>query len=140
MATERQRAEMQMLREAYDGFERRDFDQVRRVMDPGVELLGFLPGLTSPPRGFDSYMEWVEALFEAWEDWQQELVDIEPVGHRHYLARVHVRARGKGSGVPVEDDVVHMIDVVGGRVVRYHVYPGYDQALEAAHKGEAGDE
>ncbi len=42
------------------------------------------------------------------------------------------RARGKGSGVPVERDIFHVWTFAGGKATKLHAFDGRQEAMDAA--------
>jgi hypothetical protein len=71
------------------------------------------------------------AWSEAWGETDYEVKKIELLDDRNLLAFIRQKAVGAGSGVPVEIDVVYLIEIVGERATRFEVYSGRDAALAA---------
>ena len=59
----------------------------------------------------------------------EELTDCE---NENVLVRMHQKARGAGSGVPVEFDTWFLYSVSGGKISRLEMFNYKDKALEAA--------
>lgn len=62
---------------------------------------------------------------------------MEPVGERHVVATVHQTATGKGSGIPVEMDMVYLIGIAKEKLVALHLYLTKEEAVEAAERRES---
>ena len=56
---------------------------------------------------------------------------MEAIDERHVLVAVHQTATGAGSGVPVELDVVFLIEFEGGQAIRFQIHASRDSALAA---------
>jgi ketosteroid isomerase-like protein len=72
-------------------------------------------------------LDWVEG-FDEWSVTTAEVIDA---GDR-VVARIHQSARGKASGVPVEEDWWFVYGVRDGKIARVEMYRSRDKALEAA--------
>jgi ketosteroid isomerase-like protein len=66
---------------------------------------------------------------------------MEPVGERHVVVDVLQRGRGRSSGVPVDQHLGQMWEIVGGKIVAFHLYPSPAEAVRAGEQreGEAGE-
>lgn len=74
---------------------------------------------------------------EAWEDFQNEILRVEPVGRRHVVVDVHQRGTGRGSRVAVNREVSMLCEIRGGRMVRFHLYSTHERALAVARQGDS---
>jgi hypothetical protein len=83
-------------------------------------------------------VQWVSRWLEAWESFEVEPRDFEPVGEYHVLIDVLQHGIGKGSGIEVEMQAFYMIEVGDGMAKRVHLYPDREVALAAAEAGESG--
>ena len=116
---------------------RGDTDAVRDVLHPEVEI-------HSPPevgnagtyRGLDGYREWEGLWMEAWENFDNEILNAEPVGRQHVVLDAHQHATGRGSGVEVDRKVSMLLEIRDARMLRFHIYPTHEQALAVARQGE----
>lgn len=126
---------VQVLRQAYSAFNRGVVDGFMDLLDEHVELR---PPPTSvepePLRGREAVREYLAPNMFEFQTADPQEIDEE--GDR-ILVVAHVRARGRGSGIEVDDTVFHVWTVVGDRVVRFDVYTDRDQAL-AAFRNESG--
>jgi ketosteroid isomerase-like protein len=122
--------------EVYRAFRGRDRQSVLAVYDPDVEwnMDGYpaWPGKQSY-RGVDGIEEFFRDWLHDFDGYEAEALDVLDLGDR-VLVTVHDRARGKGSGVPIER---HHAQVWSfneeGRVTRIEVFESRDAAL-AAHR------
>jgi len=124
---------VELVRRAYRDFRRGSFDLdlvhpdavwdlTARVFDPRIY------------RGRDGVREFVRDALEVWEEWFVEPEQIME-GPDTVVAAVHTRARGRGSGVVVEDRAVNVWRFQDGKVIGFKVYRDLDEALRSAGIG-----
>jgi ketosteroid isomerase-like protein len=135
---DRQRRNVEVVREGVEAFGRRDFDALLAltVEDFEVYLPQNLPNSGSYV-GHDGFRTWIDQWLEAWDDFEVEIVDARPVGARHVIAHVRQSGRGKGSGIPVQMEVAYLWEVREGRFAAMQLYTSRDEALRAAEQREA---
>jgi ketosteroid isomerase-like protein len=128
-----------IVRAGLEAFQRGDVESFLAFLDPEVELIS-PPELPNPAHstGRDGYVQWYGRWLEAWETFEVEAEEFEPVGERHVVMRVIQRGVGKGSGIEVEMPAFYMLEVEGGMATRVHLYADREQAVAAAEAGEAG--
>jgi ketosteroid isomerase-like protein len=121
------------LREGYAAYNRGDFERILELLDEEVELV---PPPNSPEpgplRGRDAVREYMAPnLFD-----QQSAVPTEFIeeGDR-ILVSVHARARGRGSGVEIDQAAFHVWTLTGERAVRFEVHVDREAALAALRGG-----
>ena len=119
---------------ALDAFKRRDVDALVALLSPDVvwEENPDLPGLREVYRGRAEVREWMVAVLEVLENLQVELAELAELGDDRIFAEGVLRARGKGSGVPVELRVWMVLWFAESKITRRQVSWSRDQALEAA--------
>jgi ketosteroid isomerase-like protein len=126
-------------REGMAAFRRGDIEAFLALLDPEVEVF-------SPPEfpnsgrfsGREGYLRWTSQWLDAWETFDVEAQDFEPVGDHHVLIPVVQRGKGKGSGVEVEMRACYMLEYRDGLVRRMHLYPDRETAVQAARDGGSG--
>ena len=72
--------------------------------------------------------DWIETV----DGWQIEVEDVIAGTGDRVVVTVRVVARGRGSGVPVYQQVFSVITVRDGKIARIHDYTERAEALEAA--------
>jgi ketosteroid isomerase-like protein len=123
---------VRLAQEGFDAFNRGDVDAVLAMLDPEVEVFASADFPNSGTfHGREGYLRWVGEWLEAWDRFEIEVLEIEPVGDAHVISLVHQRGRGRGSGIEVTQDVAFMWEVQDARAVRLHLYPDRDAALAA---------
>src|SRR3954447_232036 len=127
-----------LSRNATEVFRRGDIETFLATRDPEVEIFS-PPDLPNPGRfvGREGWIEWTSQWFDAWADFDVEIESYEPVGERHVLMSARQRAKGAGSGVPVEmRGVYYLAEYRDGLATRFHLYADREEALEVAKTGE----
>jgi ketosteroid isomerase-like protein len=129
--SERER-NLELVRSAFEAFDASDTPRLVSTLHPEVECHVSPRMMNSGTwHGVDGYLEMTGAWFEAWEGLRYEVIDLETPDDRHVLATMRQIAKGRGSGVPVEMDVVFLFEVDDGRARRFHVHPDRESALAA---------
>jgi ketosteroid isomerase-like protein len=114
---------------AYDSFNRGELEPILEILHPDVE---WIPPPTSldprPLRGRDAVREYLAPnFFES-----QTAEPLETIEHDNRLLVVaRVRARGRGSGVELDQTAYHVLTIEEGRAVRFEVHVDRAEALRA---------
>lgn len=133
----RQQRNVERARSLLDAFQRGDLEAARDFIDPRSEVTSDPVGInTGTYRGYDGYMTWLGQWLEAWEGFEIEIEAMVPVGERHVVVDVHQSGRGRLSGVPVDQQLGQMWEIVDGKVMAFHLYPGHGEAVRAAEQRE----
>lgn len=132
---------IEVLRRGIQSYNAGDTGAVLASLAPDV-VCETADGLGNPGRyhGHGGYREWVADWLEAWEDFQNEPLEIVPVGERHVVARVRGSARGRGSGIEVAMEVGWVYEMRDDLCVFMSVRPTFEQALAMAREREGTDE
>jgi uncharacterized protein len=119
---------VEIVRRGYEAFNRGDIQTTLALFDPRVEVhlaregqqvLG--PDFSSVYRGLDGFMEFLGQLQAAWETWSWEPEEFIDAGDR-VLVMVRMRAKGKSSGVEIDQPTAHVCTLEDGRLVRHETY------------------
>jgi ketosteroid isomerase-like protein len=129
---------VELIRLGIAAYNAGDVDAVVALLDEDVEIY-------SPPdflnagrfHGHEGFLRWNEAWNEAWESFAIQIEAIEPVGEDHIVAAVRQRARGRGSGIEIDQHVAYLWEVRHERCVYQALYPDVEQAMADAHRREA---
>jgi hypothetical protein len=123
---------VRIVREGYDGWNRRDFDAMVRRMAPDVvwKTAGVFPGLKPIYRGHDGVRRFWNSMQEAWD-----VIEIRPKrfveDDDKVLAEIHFHAKGRASGAEVKMDWLHVFTFEDDLVVTVAGYRAIDEALAA---------
>jgi ketosteroid isomerase-like protein len=119
----------EVIRTAYSAFSRGEVDPVLELLHPDVEWHPPPSSLEPHPvRGRDAVREYLAPNF--FESQSAEPLEVMEEGDR-VLVVARVRARGRGSGVEVDQTVYHLWTVVDDRAARFAAFVDRDQALAA---------
>ena len=84
--------------------------------------------------GLDGFAKWMKEWNEAWSVITIDVTKVEEIEGRFLMVEAHQKAVGSGSGVPVEMDVIQLIEVRDGKIARFNLYP--DRAMADAALAE----
>ena len=128
-------ANVELARDAYGAWSRADFDAVEAMV---AEDLEFVPAVAAgveggSVRGRDEVRAFFERLSETWETFQVEPDEFREVGDR-VLILGHVRAKGRGSGLELDQPMLSVIWFRDGKIGRIQSFLDEDAAREAAER------
>jgi ketosteroid isomerase-like protein len=119
-----------------EAWARGDAETWLSALDPAVEVHSSQEvGNAGTYRGVAGYRTWEGRWMEAWEDFQNEILRVVPVGQRHVVVDARQRGRGRGSGVEVNREVSMLFEIREGRMVRFHLYSTHERAVSVARQG-----
>ena len=125
------RENVEIVDRAIAAYGRRDEALDRSLFDPEIEVWESpeLPGEFAG-KGYDNLVRGRETVLDSFEDWSVESEKFFDLGER-ILVFTRFRARGKGSGVPVDAPMANLVTVRGRRVVKWGLFGDRREALEA---------
>ena len=93
-----------------------------------------VPSIPSVVRGRDELRAWIHQWYEEpWEgQLQMDVERIEELDDGRVLALLTLRAKGRGSGIPVDTEYAHILTFRERRCLRVDGFPSWEQALAAA--------
>jgi ketosteroid isomerase-like protein len=117
----------------------RDATPLRDLIDPEFE---FAPHITGGHEGvefhgFEGVLSFIGVQAETWEGLRAELSEVRASGDV-VVAVGTIRARGRASGVDVEEPTVWLCRIRDGRILRLEAHPARDPARVAWALAEAG--
>ena len=81
--------------------------------------------------GRDAVLAYIQRFEEPWDDYELEAEEFIDAGDR-VVVTVHIKGRGKGSGVEIDARSHQVHTLRDGKLVRMDEYLDRDEALEAA--------
>jgi ketosteroid isomerase-like protein len=93
------------------------------------------PGLAAEPdlyRGADGVRRWFESFYEVMDEVRVEASELEQVGDDVVVANLRVSARGRATGLELDQAAVGLARVADGKVKELQFFTERDQALAAA--------
>ena len=115
---------------AYEAWSRRDVEALLEVVHPDAEarpILGANIG-ASVYRGHDGLREWFRDLHQEWESFQTRVTRIDERGD-WVLCSIDVHARGRASGVVIEGEMYHLVELRDGLIVRLEAFMDRAEAM-----------
>jgi ketosteroid isomerase-like protein len=116
---------------AYDSFNRGEVEPILDLLHPDVEWIPPPSSLEPRPlRGRDAVREYLAPnFFES-----QTAEPLETIEHANRLLVVaRVRARGRGSGIELDQTAYHILTIEDGRAVRFELHVDRAEAMRALH-------
>jgi uncharacterized protein len=127
---------LEIVRRAFEAFNRRDMTAFLDLLDPDVEWVPILAVLEGRVyRGHKDVQRWVEDLDPDWEFFEVYHEELRDLGDR-VLIFGHWRARGRASGVESEQPGIWLYEMKGGKVVRMRTFTDRGEGLKAASHPE----
>ena len=131
--SERER-NVELVRTAFEVFERRDLAAVRTMASDDAEFGGApeLPNSGSY-RGYEGFLTWIAQWLDAWDEFRIDVIDARALDDEHVVVDVNQTGRGAGSGVEVtQRGLAYLVTLRGGLIVRLYLYPDRAAAVAAA--------
>ena len=120
---------------AIDAVNRRDLDALLDLMDEDVEAGSRIAAMEGGLHGHDGIRRWWENWFDAFPDYQLEVVETRDRGDA-VVATLRAVGHGAGRDLPVEDKIFHASRWRARRCVWWRVFVAEAEALEAAGLSE----
>lgn len=123
---------VRLIRQAFADFKARNVAGLASFLHPEVES-HVSPSLANSGtfHGVAGFVEMNTGWEEAFQNVRYEIRDIDLVDDRNALVDVHQEAEGAGSGVPVELDVVFLIEFEGDQAIRFQIHANREEAMAA---------
>jgi ketosteroid isomerase-like protein len=131
---------VEIVRRLWEEWERRNSEAVFALYDPAIvwsgdATHGALEGLGGVYHGHDGVRQFFREVLESFDNYQAHAETIEETGDR-VLVGIRTSARGKGSGIAVEQHRWNVYELKDGLVVRVQIFETKAEALEAAGLSE----
>jgi uncharacterized protein len=125
-------ANVKLIRGAFERWNGGDRTPPLELIDPEVEIRTAIGDAFSgePFRGHQGAREWLAALdenFETWELLPEEFMDRGDT----VVATGRLHARGRGSGIELDQEVGWVFEIREGRMLRLHTFLDREEALAA---------
>ena len=130
------RENVEILRRAWDAFDRGDIDEGLEVFATDVEwdvsrdIWGGIVG-GGHYKGTDGVLAWLRDLYSAWETFEMVAEEVIDAGDDQVIGVLSARGRGRTSGIEVEHHPGGVTTLREGKIVRVVWFPSREEALEA---------
>ncbi len=81
--------------------------------------------------GHDGFREFIDEWSATWESWELEAEDMREIGDQ-VLVLTHVRAKGRGSGVAIDEAFAHLFEFRDGLICRAQTFFDRGEAIAFA--------
>jgi ketosteroid isomerase-like protein len=119
----------ELIREIWDRWNRGDREFDAEIIDPEIEIESALAGGTYV--GAAGVLKWIEEIEAQFSDWQLRIDRIEELDDGKLAVTGGVAARGRQSGVALEQPLTWIVEVEDGRIRRLRNLLGHRSADEA---------
>jgi ketosteroid isomerase-like protein len=128
---------VEIVRRSMEAVNEGDIDRAFSFADPGAELhsaiIGGAEGRTY--RGLAGFRQWYTDAMESFTDLRTELTEFRDLGDR-VLAFGRIRARGRESGLQLDQETGWVVTFRRGRVVKAEGFLSRAEAVQAAGLSE----
>jgi ketosteroid isomerase-like protein len=123
---------VEIVRAAFDAFERDDVNGVLSLCDPEIEITQAADLLGAPQHqhGHAGMLEAFAVWPEQWDDYRIEIIGMTDLGDQ-VMVKQMARGRGKGTGIPVEMLFTFLFLVRAGKIKEWRIFTREDEALKA---------
>lgn len=101
----------------------REYDP--EIIDPEIEIHSALTGQVF--RGEEGIGRWVAEIDDQFEAWDLAIEEIAQLAPDDYMARGSVRARGRQSGLDLDQQITWRVTLRDGRLLRLENSIGWKQ-------------
>jgi uncharacterized protein len=95
-----------------------DVEAALAVLDPEVEFESMLDVGGRPYVGHGGIREYFEDAASAWDEWSVDVHRVEALPDGRVRIEMTMHARGRGSGVPLEEEATHIWTLRDGKLLR----------------------
>jgi ketosteroid isomerase-like protein len=126
-----------LVRRAFEAFERSDFDAILDMCDEGIVIRQprELPGAPETQHGHSGVLEAFELWPQQWDDYGIEILYLRDVDD-HVVAHTRQWGRGKSSGIKLELPLTFVFTIRSGKIVEWQLFLREEDAIEAVGPGE----
>ena len=125
--------DVETVRSGLSALNRRDVDAMLATLQPDCELIPLRAVLEGTVyHGYDGLRQWLTDMAEDWDDLRIDSDEVRALGGGRVLVLGRFRARGKSSGVSIDQPAAWICELVDGKVARIRFFADADVALDAA--------
>jgi ketosteroid isomerase-like protein len=132
---------VEIIRRSFERWMRGDLEGWLETIHPEIEWdisTHPLPDVPNRGRGREALAtDMLATYLSGWNDYSAELKEIFGTDG-HVIAVLHETATMRGTGAPLERDLVQLWTVRGRKAVFLRVFRSKDDALEAARRSDGG--
>jgi ketosteroid isomerase-like protein len=124
---------VEVIRQVYERINAWDIEGGMHLADPEIELRTRFTAVAGRPyRGLEGVRQWFADVGETLEEVEQTPTRFIEVDDERTISVVDFHARGRGSGVVIEQEIAVIFTIRDGKILTLETYPSVDEALAAA--------
>ena len=129
-------ADVETIRSGLAALNRRDVEGMVATLRPDAELVPLRAVLDGTVyRGHDGLRRWLADMAEDWDDLRIECDELRGLAGSRVLVLGRFHARGKSSGVRLDQPAAWICELSDGKVARIRFFADATAALEEAESG-----
>ena len=122
-----------LIREGYAALNRLDVEWLSARMHPDLEFTSRFSGLSGRTyKGVGAFEQWFADVTESWDSIEQNPERLIDLDAERTAVEVRFKARGRGSGVEVDQRIAFVFTLRDGKVTRIDPYDSFEDALADA--------
>jgi ketosteroid isomerase-like protein len=126
-------ADVETIRAGLAALNRRDLDAMLATLQPDAEMVPLRAVLEGTVyRGHDGLRRWLADMDEDWEDLRIDTDEVRSLESGVVLVVGRFHARGKSSGVTLDESAAWICEVADGKLARVRFFADAASALSAA--------
>jgi ketosteroid isomerase-like protein len=103
------------------------------TVDPEVELHSPLTSTRGAPyRGHAGFSQWLRDIDEQFAEWELRVAEWKPLEDGRLLGLGEIHARGRESGVELDQDLAWLFSFRRDKLLRYDAFYDHDEGRRAA--------
>jgi ketosteroid isomerase-like protein len=125
--------DLEALRAVFERWNAGDRTIDMDTVDPGIEL--HTPMATTrggPYRGHDGVRQWLADIDDQFEVWELQVDEWRELDGGRILGLGAIHAKGRGSGVELDQPLAWLFTFRDGKVTRYDAFYSHAEGLSAA--------
>jgi ketosteroid isomerase-like protein len=124
---------LELLARGFERFDARDLDGVAALAAPDIHA--HIPQTMANAGDYHGRAEFrlmLDRWTSVWGEYRNELVDVAEFGPDRYVVTLRFIARGIGSGVPIDQVQVQLIEVRDGAMTHWRLFHTPEDAMQHA--------
>ena len=123
------REDIDTIRGGLDALNRRDVEAMVATLHADVELVPVRAVLDgSAYHGHEGLRQWLADMGEDWDDFRIDSYEVSALGEGRVLVLGRFHARGRSSGVTLDQPAAWICEMAAGKVARIRFFPDADAA------------
>jgi ketosteroid isomerase-like protein len=124
------REDIETIRGGLAALNRRDVESMLSTLHADVEMVPLRAVLEGTVyRGHDGLRAWLDDMAEDWDDFRIDSYEVTGVGEDRVLVVGRFHARGRSSGVMLDQPAAWVCEMAAGKVARIRFYADAEAAL-----------